>query len=109
MLFYKGRPAGAIYLAGYSIECLLKRAVTVRHELVWLPQELETHNLDLLLAKSGLMERLKSNKSLFALYTVIAEAWSTELRYAADGPGKSDTEKLYRQTEQVYGWINEQV
>ena len=84
--------------------------MTVNREVDdYLPKELETHNLDLLLKHSGLMESLKSKKDLFAVYAGIVDAWGTELRYAADGPRKSDTEKLYRQMEQVYGWINEQI
>lgn len=109
MLFSKGRYAGAIYLAGYSIECLLKRAVTARHEWVWLPQELETHDLDLLLLESGLQQDLKSEKRLFAVFMLISDTWNTELRYVADSQGKSDGEKLYRQMELIYGWLNEKI
>ena len=109
VLFGKGRYSGAIYLAGYSIECLLKRAVTIRHQLVWLPQKLETHNLDLLLAESGLIEAMKTNKPLFAMYTEVADSWSTELRYTTGSSQKRDTERLYRQMVQIYCWFNEQL
>lgn len=108
VLFHARRYAGAIYLAGYSVECLLKWAVTVRRNVLRLPADLETHNLDKLLAESGLVEMLKSNHLLFAMYSELAHEWGTDLRYLANLVERNDAERLYRQMNQIYGWINEQ-
>jgi hypothetical protein len=44
VLLEQGRPGGAVYLAGYALECVLKWAVT-RHECTpYLAADLEIHN-----------------------------------------------------------------
>ena len=53
ILLGQRRGEGALYLAGYAIECLLKWSVTRRRNLLRLPQELETHDWDQLLAATG--------------------------------------------------------
>ena len=81
VLFEARRYRGAIYLAGYAIECLLKWAVTERCEITYLPAELETHDWDTLLPEAGLTHSLRSNRPLRVVYSELAELWGPELRY----------------------------
>ena len=57
VLFANKRYRGALYLAGYAIECLLKWAVTHRRNLLYLPEKLEIHDGDVLLLAQGKPER----------------------------------------------------
>jgi hypothetical protein len=99
---------GALYLAGYAIECALKWAVTQRQGPAYLPRELEVHKWDDLVQEAGLDRSLKANAPLSAMFTESAELWRPELRYESKEPAQREAERLYRQIKQVYDWINEQ-
>lgn len=99
---------GALYLAGYAIECVLKWAVTQRHGPAHLSSDFEVHNWDVLVQKAGLDRSLKANGPLSAMYSESAELWRPELRYESKEPDQREAERLYRQIKQVYDWINEQ-
>src|ERR1019366_8168802 len=85
-LLNQERYAGAIYLAGYALECLLKWAVTRRASLVYLPAAFETHDLDKLLMEAGLDTALKREIALHAAYSSVADRWGPGLRYLARAP-----------------------
>jgi len=107
-LFNARRYRGAIHLAGYAVECVLKWAVTERYEITYLPAELETHDWDTLLPETGLANSLRTNHALRAVYSELAEHWGPELRYLSKEPARPEAERLYQQMEQVYRWVNEQ-
>src|SRR5438270_7276828 len=64
VLLDKKRFAGAIYLAGYAVECLLKWAITRRRECVYLPGKFEIHDLGALLTEAGLQPILREETEL---------------------------------------------
>ena len=107
VLLEQGRFAGAIYLAGYAVECLLKWAITCRRECVYLPAELEIHNLDKLMTEAGLERQLSEQHDLPDLFWRLAEGWGPELRYLAQAPEAGVAMNLYREIERVYYWIVE--
>lgn len=107
VLLEQKRYGGAIYLAGYAVECLLKWAVTERQSCIYLPAEFEVHDLDELLVAAGLHDRLQSTGQLWAVYSDLNEAWGPDLRYHAKGPKPKDAERLYQAIEQVYEWLEE--
>jgi hypothetical protein len=86
------RYSGAIYLAGYALECLLKWAITQRRECVYLPAELETHELDILLLQAGLGERLRREGVLRNMFAALADSWGPELRYMARVPAPREAQ-----------------
>jgi hypothetical protein len=108
VLLQQERYAGAIYLAGYAVECLLKWAVTEKRECVYLPAELEIHELDRLLAEAGLKAFLSQKERLRVLFLGPAENWGPELRYLAKSPRAGRATSLYDQMVEVYDWIAEQ-
>src|SRR5947207_2045733 len=108
VLLENERYSGAIYLAGYALECLLKWAVTERRQCVYLPLELETHDLAELLAQSGLKRTLMRDHDLSAKFDRLAESWGPELRYLAKEPTAKSANQLYQQIALVYHWIVEQ-
>src|SRR5438876_2806480 len=75
VLFGERRYAGAIYLAGYAIECLLKWAGTRRQEEDYLPAQFETHDWDRLLLQTGLQPAMSREPALQASFTELAESW----------------------------------
>jgi hypothetical protein len=103
------RYQGAIYLAGYALECLLKHAITRKLQGVHLPAKFETHNLDELLLGAGLSAALQSASSIHAIYSEFAELWSVELRYRSKSITPKEASRLYEQVEAIYDWINDNV
>jgi hypothetical protein len=87
----EAHPAGAIYLGGYVVECMLKWAICQRHGKIYLKdlqdQKLSErltsargHDLDFLLGVSGLRPLLQTNKKLYDAFIQI-EKWNVKLRY----------------------------
>lgn len=108
VLFEAGRYRGAIYLAGYAIECVMKWSVTSRRRVTYLPADLETHDWDVLLPETGLAHLLRANRPMHVVFSELAELWGPELRYLAKEPARHDGDRLYRQMDQLYLWLNEQ-
>jgi hypothetical protein len=101
------RFAGAVYLAGYAVECRLKWAVTERQNLTYLPATLEKHDWDLLLDAAHLRPELQreENDLLRAVYSDLADRWGPQLRYQTKVIAPHEAERLYRGIRQVYTWL----
>lgn len=73
----RGHFAGAVYLAGYAVECLLKAAIC--RALGWgeLRSTFAVHDLEGLLLYSGLQPRIEepTNKEVFRNFKQINEVW----------------------------------
>jgi len=102
------RYAGAIYLAGYAVECLLKWAVTSRKALVYLPEQLEIHDWDVLLIAGGLNIALTGDPELSGVFSDLSERWGPELRYSSKAVRAREAYELYQKIIQLYSWIREQ-
>ncbi len=87
----EAHPAGAIYLGGYVVECMLKWAICQRKGIIYfddLPDQqladrltsARGHDLNFLLDASGLRLFLESNKPLHKAFTRVS-GWSVALRY----------------------------
>jgi hypothetical protein len=63
---------GAIYLAGYAIECHLKYAYCDRKEETYLPAEYEIHSWDALVEAAGLSPDLKTETKMYDLFSALA-------------------------------------
>lgn len=109
VLMSRARYHGAIYLAGYAIECMLKYAVTRKRNALYLPRELEIHDWDVLLQAAGLARAMQRESILLAVYSEMADRWGPELRYLSGRIEKREAERLYQQIKQVYAWIIEQL
>ncbi len=98
----------SLYHGGYSIECMLKYAITRSLRLIYLPADLEIHDLDKLLAASGFESALKQQPNLYAAYSTLAEFWGPNVRYQAPTLAKGEAERLYNHIVQLYQWLAEQ-
>ena len=100
---------GAIYLAGYSIECYLKYAYCERSRTIHLPADLETHRWDTLVESAGLVGDLKSAPKIFGLYSALADAWGPSLRYETGPYHPGQALRLYKEFSQLYQFLRELV
>ncbi|NOT00048.1 MAG: hypothetical protein HOP29_05425 [Phycisphaerales bacterium] len=88
ILLNKQQFAGAIYLAGYSVECWLKVAICKALDLDELPETFASHELDVLLFHSGLQRRIQKRRSQQAMkaFQMVAGVWRMDrknaIRYA---------------------------
>ncbi len=103
-LYNSRRWHGAIYLAGYAIECLLKCAAGQRTGTVYLDSMLETHKLDILMPASGLLPELKT-VGLFTIWSTFSQRWDTSLRYTCNLFRDKDGRLFFQQITQLYEWL----
>ncbi len=71
-----GEYAGAVYLAGYAVECYLKAAICVRLDWGSLLATFKTHNLESLLLYTGLEKRLKDDLLVWLNFKQVVGLWS---------------------------------
>lgn len=117
-LFNAVRWRGAMYLAGYSVECLLKtklmRMFGCRH-LRELEEELQnrgvlasgtlfTHHLEALLRLTGALDRLRQNEEHWRLFNMV-NRWVPAWRYTADQSNQDDASDFLSAVEKVSRWI----
>lgn len=107
VLLKNDRYHGALYLAGYSVECALKWAITRRMDKTYLPAHLEIHDLQKLMGESGLARHLMKEPAIAPLFSALVDEWGPQGRYAASRLDGKKAERLYNQTKQVYEWIIE--
>lgn len=118
-LFNAGRWRGAMYMAGYSVECLLKtklmqmygcrtlreledelqrRGVLAEHATVF------THHLELLLRLTQRLDSLRQNRILWPQFTLV-NRWIPAWRYTADAANRQDAADFQEAVEQPMQWI----
>lgn len=119
VLLGSDRYRGAMYMAGYSVECLLKtklmRMFHCRH-LLELEEELQskgilateatvfTHQLELLLQLTNAINRLRGNEELWRLFNKM-NRWVPAWRYTADLSNREDATDFLEAVEKVSHWI----
>lgn len=100
---------GAIYLAGYAIECHLKYAVCEHTGKPHLESSLEIHSWERLAAESGVVHTIRRNQRIQAIYEELAEEWNTSLRYNPDSRASSDKLELYAKLLALYQFLKDTV
>ncbi len=119
-LFDAFRWRGAMYMAGYSVECLLKtklmRMFNCRH-LRELEDELLTkgilvaratvftHQLELLLRLTNTIDRLRQNEEHWQLFGMV-NRWVPAWRYTADPSNQNDAKDFLEAVEKISHWID---
>jgi|GEM_PF-902472 len=115
VLFREGHNHGAIYLAGYAVECQLKYAVCERNELKELParvklapnkgeRSLYVHDWSLLLVAAQLRGYLEKMESLF---WELNDEWGPALRYRTKTFRPGEASRLYSQIFALYSFFAE--
>ncbi|MBM3236525.1 hypothetical protein FJZ31_09520 [Candidatus Poribacteria bacterium] len=122
-LFNAVRWRGAMYMAGYAVECLLK-AKLMRIYDCWNLRELEeelqhrgmlarhatvfTHHLELLLRLTQGFERLRQNQRLWPQFNIV-NRWMPAWRYTADLSNRQDAEDFLEAVDNLMRWIENNV
>lgn len=118
-LFNAVRWRGAMYTAGYALECLLKTKLMQVYNcrnLRELEEELQrrgllameatvfTHQLELLLRLTQSMERLRQNRLLWPQFNLV-NRWLPAWRYTADLGSRQDAEDFLEAIEALISWV----
>ncbi|MCX7011820.1 MAG: hypothetical protein NTW86_04515 [Candidatus Sumerlaeota bacterium] len=93
-------PSGAIYLAGYLVECYLKWAVCARNKVQYLQDLPDTrlaqalasgqgHNLEAICRMTGYDVHFRDNERVKRAFQM-ATAWSPNIRYSKSCGGKRE-------------------
>lgn len=122
-LFDAGRWRGAMYLAGYSVECLLKVKLMQRfgtRTLRELEDELQrrgvtaagrsvfTHGLEHLLRMAGGWERMRQSRETWAAFAVV-NSWLPAWRYTADLSNSDVATAFLAAVDRVVQWVENNV
>ena len=119
MLFAGGRWRGAMYLAGYAVECLLKAKLMrmfghlrlsdlekelLDKRLLAAKSTVFTHQLEELLRLARGWDRLRSNPQRWASFT-IANRWIPAWRYSPDLASRDDAEAFLEAVDETVRWV----
>ena len=122
-LLHAGRWRGAMYMAGYAVECLLKtklmqmyscralrdledelqrRGVLAEHATVF------THQLELLLRLTQRFAQLRQHRMLWPQFALI-NRWIPAWRYTADVANRQDATDFLEAVAQIMQWLEHNV
>jgi HEPN domain-containing protein len=122
-LLNSSRWRGAMYLAGYSIECQLKTALMrvfscrhlrdLEHELrargILAPDAtVFTHQLEVLLHLTNAMDRLRQNVENWRQFNVV-NRWMPAWRYNSDLSNEDDANFFMDAVENISRWIENNI
>jgi len=123
VLLDHGRWRGAMYLAGYAVECLLKAKLMVRFgcsHLLKLEDELIRrgllgtdatifhHKLEPFLRLTGAFDRLKDDGTIWKAFNRV-NGWIPAWRYSSKSASKEDATDFLGQVEVLNHWIEHNV
>jgi hypothetical protein len=97
------RHAGALYLAGYAVEALLKCAICKTLNLDELPVAFHVHDLEVLLFFSGWYYDLQADNAVWKFFRQIAAKWNEQRRYS-DPPTVTTSD-----CDDMNVWLNDPV
>jgi hypothetical protein len=118
-LLHAQRWLGAMYLAGYSVECLLKSKLMQRfdcHDLKELETHLRTkqlmrtadtvfsHQLYFLLQLTGALDRLRMNRQAWLAFATV-NAWVPAWRYSPLARTKQEAKEFVDAVKIVTHWL----
>lgn len=118
-LFNASRWRGAMYMAGYAVECLFKTKLMQMYDcrnLHELEDELQrrgtitgqmtvfTHHLELLLRLTQGYERLRQNRMIWPQFNIV-NRWIPAWRYTANLSNREDAEDFLEAVANIMHWI----
>jgi HEPN domain-containing protein len=122
-LLKASRWRGAMYMAGYTVECLLKTKLMKIYDCHHL-NELEarlrerrvlstrgtvfTHQLEILLRLTQSLDRLRQDQPTWRLFNIV-NRWIPAWRYSADPSRREDAEDFLEAVAKVARWIERNV
>ncbi len=122
-MLYAGRWRGAMYLAGYTVECALKTKLMTRFRcrnlkgleevlhrrgLLGKTMSVFTHQLEVLLQLTDSSDRLRSNASMWASFSVVNQ-WIPAWRYSADLGTSEEATAFVQSVAAALRWIENNI
>ena len=122
-LFNAVRWRGAMYMAGYSVECLLKaklmemyncrqldelEEVLQKRGLLAVNATIFTHHLYPLLKLAQGLERLRQNRTLWPSFNLV-NRWVPAWRYSTNLSNRKNAENFLEAVEKILDWIEHNV
>lgn len=118
VLLDKGYSRGAVYLAGYAVECQLKYAVCRRNGCTELParvkfapgqreKTLYVHDWSLLLTAAQMQRLLSCQPRMEALFSRLSDLWGPALRYRTAAYQPREASALYGEIIALYHCLQE--
>ncbi len=114
---------GAMYLAGYAVECLLKAKLMKQyncHHLQDLEEELHrrgllpeqatifTHDIERLLKWTRAIDRLRQNAQLWRTFNLV-NRWLPAWRYDSNPANREDAKTFLAAVDTILHWIQNNV
>lgn len=101
------RWGGAIYLAGYVVECLLKAIILVREERPWLPLRYWHHDLERLTEEAGLRPSLARPgvAEIRQRMALLLGLWDVTMRYGGTRFTREQAERALAGVEVIRRWL----
>lgn len=123
VLLGAARWRGAMYMAGYRVECLLKTKLMRKykcHNLEELEEELHTrgllaehatiytHQLHQLLRMTGAMDRMRENPANWQSFAIV-NTWIPAWRYNPDSSNPDAAKDFLKAVEDVSQWVENNI
>ena len=105
------RTTGAVYLAGYSVECMLKALVLSvapageRDEVLASFRGARAHDYDWLKARYFERGGAPFPRAVAKAFSLV-NTWTTELRYMAGALRRGDAESFLKAAQEIMAWAD---
>ena len=93
-LLEAGHYSGAIYLAGYAVECYLKVAICAALDWEGLRRTFMTHDLEILLVHSGLQRKIQNVPRVHDSFASLQGMWTMQANNAVRYRNPSDFKEV---------------
>ena len=99
------RRVGAIYLAGYAVECALKARICFEKSLPALPRDLWEHNLRFLSERTRRGRQMLQEQGIMASFRHVESVWTTALRYRLPSIPAQEAWRFWERAQEVTRWL----
>jgi hypothetical protein len=100
------RRVGAVYLAGYAVECALKARICYERQVEILSPQFYTHDLRWLLEMTGLSLRAKGEQAFWRAFSYVQVHWSVALRYQMPSLDAQKAREFLDKTKEIMSWLS---
>lgn len=101
------RRIGAIYVAGYGIECALKARLCVENRVDTLPPQFAHHDLQRLVECTDIWPCLKTNREWYNMFVFLCSEWNVSMRYAMRPYDPLQVRKFIEKAKEFTKWLFE--
>lgn len=107
VLLGAGRWNGAVYLAGFAVECLLKSLLLARRGARTLDREHWHHDLWKLAAAAGVDRELKQRSHAQAgeAFALLTNEWGVTIRYEGRRFSPPEADEIFRGARRLMTWL----